>query len=266
MTSFKNGCPPGFVALQQQACPDISAVGIKNIYQSLSDPSAFYIVLTNGTSYPINIPAGAKGATGATGATGQAGATGLSGTSLIHSGPVVGGIIQDVSTSSSSATVVDSFTTDKTNSAHNLVNIGDTIRLKAKLTLAANPIQNLTLITASIIVNGTGLSNVVVEGVFEGSQSGAASIDLTADVILSNNASGAMTCRVIGGSALSQAVTSGANPLLFNQPAIGSSVINSIGGATVDFSTNNYTFSVSVIDESSTAVILKSFMAEKLSV
>src|ERR1700740_2435814 len=110
-------CGPGFVALTNPTCPDEGAVGVANIEQSGND---LYVILTNGKSLgPFVLPQGEQGPKGDQGATGPAGADG---TSLIWSDGA------DYSTATTgSLTPLKTYSTDKTNAAKNLVNVGDTI-------------------------------------------------------------------------------------------------------------------------------------------
>ena len=65
-------CKPGFVAGQQQSCPDQDAVGIQSISQS-ADKTKLYITLTDGTTQTFTLPVGATGSQGIPGINGAAG-------------------------------------------------------------------------------------------------------------------------------------------------------------------------------------------------
>ena len=73
---MSNKCLPGFVANQQQSCPDTDAVGILSITQS-ADKTKLYISLTDGTTQTFTLPVGI-------GPIGPQGNPGVNGTPTIY--------------------------------------------------------------------------------------------------------------------------------------------------------------------------------------
>ena len=242
---MSNKCLPGFVANQQQSCPDTDAVGILSITQS-ADKTKLYISLTDGTTQTFTLPVGV-------GPIGPAGAQGASGSSLIWSDPA-----DRITGVTGSFQTVSSFSTDHTSQVDNLVNVGDCIRLYAVLQAGAAP--NVGDSFMELIINGTGLSNVALNSAsFTTPSSGAA--EMFTDIILADKTAGANVLRIV--TKVKQYdlhagvyVTQIANDNLLP--------INNIGGATVDFAATNYLISLRISNATNGQVVSKYFSAEKL--
>jgi len=220
----------------------------------------YYIRTTNGFLYEK---------TGATtwtyvmtlvGATGATGATGASGTSLIYSGPVVSGVIASVpTTTNGSYETLSSFSTDHTNDAKNLVNVGDTIKLSAIYKLTDSPTE--VFIFEQLLINGTGLSNISLVETSTGNASDT-QIEFNTEIVLKDDSAGAMYLRVTS-TVIAYQLGSG------TYDSVGRVLrkqVTDIGGATVDFSANDYTISAQARSVATGDISLQIYQAEKLAI
>lgn len=242
MSGLRN-CNGGKVAKVTTIEPDCDCVGIASITQS-ADLTKMYVTLTNGTTQTFTLPTGAQGTAGA------------NGTSLIYSDG------DDHSTTTTgSFESLSAFSTDKTNVAKNLVNVGDTINLYAIYKLESSPTQ--VGINTALIINGAGLSNITLGGLTAGTVNVSnRCIVINTKLILTDNTANAMTLRVL------------VNTQILNESVIaytygnGGAIIQThtqdIGGVGVDFSANNYMISACANSLSVGDIILQTFQAEKL--
>lgn len=245
-------CKPGTIANQQQSCPDQDAVGIQSITQS-ADKTKLYITLTDGTTQTFTLPVG-QGQQGIPGTNGQNGANG---SNLIWSDPA-----DHPTTTQGAYETLSSFSTNKLNAGQNLVNVGDQINLFAWLT-ATKDTPIAPTISAQIIINGTGLSNIVIDS-GQLPQASNQILQLFCKLILTENTVGAMKCRIIWGYAFGVETIFGLNSFTGNGAGIIGAKSTIIGGATVDFSANDYTISLQAQSVTIGDVKSQYFSAEKL--
>ena len=193
---------------------------------------------------------------GATGATGATGAAGASGTSLIHSDPV-----NHLTTTNGSYQTLSSFSTDKTNDAKNLVNVGDTIRQRAVFTFTSNP--TATGIGVQLLVNGTGIVNVPLNG-WSSISADECQVVAESNIVLVDDTAGAMIIRVDLTTTIYKYVGVVGSATITQQLDQFKIVLSNVGGATVDFSANDYTFSAQANSVANGDVYLQLYQAEKL--
>lgn len=246
MAGIRN-CKGGRVAGVETINPTCDCVGIESISQS-SDLTRIYINLTNGTTDTFTLPAGAQGPVG------PAGPTGAEGTSLIYSDPADHATITALAFET-----LSSFSTDHTNASKNLVNVGDTIRVYAIYKLTAYP--TATGIATQLVINGTGLANLVLS-IFPTANASDGLIETFTDIILSDNTIGAMMLRVSNYVKIwngDPGFTGYQSYQVEFKRELGD-----IGGATVDFSANNYTISAQASSIVAGDIELQIYQAEKL--
>lgn len=183
---------------------------------------------------------------------GGTGATGASGTSLIKSDPV-----DHLTTTNGSFEVLSSFSTDHTDATKNLVAVGDTIKLYSLFTPTTTP--TATGILVKLNLNGTGISNVAINAMTITNASDS-QVELITDVILKDATAGAMYIRVNSEIRIYDGVGYFSMRTSFPMKV----PISDIGGATVDFSANNYTFSAQAQSIATGDIECQIFQAEKL--
>lgn len=215
------------------------------------------VIPTSQTTGPTGAT-GPQGPQGAQGPTGATGAAGENGGGLIFSGPLVAGVIDSVATTTNgSYETLSSFTTDHTDQLKNLVNVGDSIKVYACFNLTDNPMTGP--IPMQLLINGTGLSNLGLTGLFSVTNANASQVEMISEIILKDDTSGAMKIRV----------NSTIN--VWSKGSFGDSILYQskltpfdLGGATVDFSTEDYTVSAQANSVTIGDASLQIYQAEKL--
>jgi len=215
------------------------------------------VIPTSQTTGPTGAT-GPQGPQGAQGPTGQTGAAGENGGGLIFSGPLVAGVIASVpTTTNGSYETLSSFSTDHTNDAKNLVNVGDTIKLSAIYKLTDSPTE--VFIFEQLLINGTGLSNISLVETSTGNASDT-QIEFNTEIVLKDDSAGAMYLRVTS-TVIAYQLGSG------TYDSVGRVLrkqVTDIGGATVDFSANDYTISAQAKSVATGDISLQIYQAEKL--
>lgn len=195
------------------------------------------------------------------GGQGIPGVNGSNGEALIYNDAV-----NRLSTTTGFATL-SSFNTVPSNSLETLVNVGDELELYA-IFKAVNYPCNPT-IDAQLVINGTGLSNTVINKTFN--QIGAANngvIEMFTKLTLVSNTAGDMFIRVISSYKVWQVLAeSGGNPTWYTLGGSGEEVelpVVNIGGASVDFAANAYNISAQANSQSIGDCELQNFRIKKL--
>lgn len=184
---------------------------------------------------------------------GATGATGASGSSLIYSNGD-----DKLTTTNGAFETIRSFTTDHTEASKNLVNVGDTIRIYGLYYVVANPMT--PTIPVQFIINGTGLSNLGLSSLTTISNSNTSLAEICCDIILTDNTAGAMYIRVN-----TIFTTWGAGSFNFNSLIFTTKLTPiDLGGATVDFSANDYTISAQAQSVTTGDIGMSIYQAEKL--
>lgn len=260
-------CLGGQVSLLNVQNTDCSCVSISSITWNAAG-TQFTITLSNGQSLTSPVLTGATGGAPTVtfrvlGTVLQYNVNGGSWTSIYDFANVQSALIQSdtdnhITTTNGSFETLSSFATDHTNAAKNLVNVGDTIKLYALFSPISSP--TATGILTRLNLNGVGITNVALNAMTVVNAADA-QIELITTVTLKDNTSGAMYIRV--NSQIS--VYDGSGFLAMRTSFPMKIAIADIGGATVDFAVNNYTFSAQAQSVATGDIQLQLFTAEKLS-
>jgi len=174
-----------------------------------------------------------------------AGTPGASGTSLIHSDP------EEHLTTVTTPQTLSTFSTDHTNDAKNLVNVGDTIELYSCYRTTDAP--NAVNIFVTTIMNGVGVVNQTLN-ITNTDTAEDLQIELFTKIILADNTSGAMVVKY-----KSEVIVTNIGGLASRQIR---SDIGTLTGA--DFAVNDYSFAARAQSQAEGDISLQIYQAKKL--
>lgn len=261
-----NNCNGGLVATLNVNNTDCACISIASITWNPAG-TQFTITLSNGQSITSPVLTGATGAAPTisfrvSGTTLQYSInsgtswvsiydlSALTAKSLIHSDPD-----NHLTTTNGSFEVLSTFSTDHTNSAKNLVAVGDTIKLYSLFSMINSP--TATGILTKLNLNGVGISNIPINAMSV-INAADAQIELFTDITLKDATAGANIIRI--NSMIK--VWDGSGFFTINRQA--KLAIADVGGATVDFSANDYAFSAQAQSIATGDIELQLYTAEKL--
>lgn len=244
-------CTDGLVTtLETKSGGDCNCVGIKKVVQNAD--GSITITFTNGKTFTYI----GKGNPGPKGDPGAAGII------LLHND------IGDYPTTVDNAyETLSEYTTDHTNDQKTLKSKGDMFRLYARLEAKTDPPVPIAS-SGRFIINGPGAVNLLIGGMAFGFNNASNNvIEMHADVILKDNTAAAMYIKNFVHARIGNHFMNGFLPE-YNYSVPGAFIVSAktqtLGGAAVDFQTDDYTISVEGYSKAKGDIILTDFRIEKI--